>query len=153
MHATVVSNSLLGYFNLGGGEIILILAFVLILFGAKKLPDLAQGLGRGIDKFRDAVDDEASEAGRSAGGIYFKSAAQALTPDNQVAELYNPGVFSREKRPRRRGRLTAWFVSLYCWARPGRHGSPGGRGREALQTRRPGLGFQPGNRGSQRHVC
>ena len=112
MHAIAVGDSLLGYFNLGGGEIILILALVLILFGAKKLPDLAQGLGRGIDRFRDAVDDEAREAGRSAGGIYGKSATQALTPDNQVAELYDPGVCSREKRPRRRRRLTAWLSRL-----------------------------------------
>jgi hypothetical protein len=32
-------------FNLGGGEIILILAGALILFGGKKLPELASGLG------------------------------------------------------------------------------------------------------------
>ncbi len=104
---------LLGYFNLGGGEIILILALLLILFGAKKLPELARGLGQGIDKFRDAVDDEASEVGRSAGGIYGKHAAQALTPDNQVGELYNPGVFKREERPSRRARVKAWFLRLW----------------------------------------
>jgi len=104
---------LLGYFNLGGGQFILILALVLILFGAKNLPDLARGLGQGIEKFRDAVDDEASEAGRSAGGIYGKRAMQALTPDNQVAELYNPSVFDREQRPHRRGRVKAWFLRLW----------------------------------------
>ena len=32
-------------FNLGGGEIVLILLLVLILFGAKKIPELAKGLG------------------------------------------------------------------------------------------------------------
>jgi len=52
--------SLLGLFNLGGGEIVLILALVLILFGARKLPELAKGLGQGIKEFkkasRDAVD-------------------------------------------------------------------------------------------------
>jgi sec-independent protein translocase protein TatA len=41
-----------GLFNLGGGEIILILALVLILFGAKKLPELAKGLGQGIKEFK-----------------------------------------------------------------------------------------------------
>jgi len=35
--------------NLGGGEIILFLALLLILFGARHLPDLARGLGTGID--------------------------------------------------------------------------------------------------------
>ena len=35
-------NTMFAIFNLGGGEIILILALVLILFGAKKLPELAK---------------------------------------------------------------------------------------------------------------
>jgi sec-independent protein translocase protein TatA len=47
---------MLAIFNLGGGEIILILALVLILFGAKKLPELARGLGQGIREFRKATD-------------------------------------------------------------------------------------------------
>ena len=54
-----------GLFNLGGGEIILILALVLILFGAKKLPELAKGLGQGIKEFKKAtreVTDEVSNA-------------------------------------------------------------------------------------------
>jgi sec-independent protein translocase protein TatA len=49
-------NQMLAIFNLGGGEIILILAIVLILFGAKKLPELAKGLGQGIREFRKATD-------------------------------------------------------------------------------------------------
>jgi TatA/E family protein of Tat protein translocase len=112
MPVHAASDLVLGYFNLGGGEIILILALVLILFGAKKLPDLAKGLGRGIHEFRDAADDVASEAGRSVGGIYGKRAGQALTPDNHVAELYNPSVFNREKRQPRRCRIKAWFLRL-----------------------------------------
>jgi len=54
-----------GLFNLGGGEIILILALILILFGAKKLPELAKGLGQGIKEFKKAtkeVTDEVSHA-------------------------------------------------------------------------------------------
>ena len=50
---------------LGGWEIILILAVVLILFGAKKLPELAKGLGTGIKEFKKAtreVTDEISSA-------------------------------------------------------------------------------------------
>ena len=35
---------------LGGMEVVLILAVVLILFGAKKLPELAKGLGQGIKR-------------------------------------------------------------------------------------------------------
>src|SRR3989440_10104637 len=54
-------NVLFGLFNLGGGEIILILAVVLILFGAKKLPELAKGLGTGIKEFKKATREETDE--------------------------------------------------------------------------------------------
>ena len=50
---------------LGGWEIVLILAVVLILFGAKKLPELAKGLGTGIKEFKKAtreVTDEVTSA-------------------------------------------------------------------------------------------
>ena len=43
--------------NLGTGEIILILLIVLIFFGAKKIPELAQGLGKGLREFRKAARD------------------------------------------------------------------------------------------------
>jgi sec-independent protein translocase protein TatA len=52
--------------NIGTGEILLILLFILIFFGAKKIPDLAQGLGKGIREFRKAArevhDDVEKEA-------------------------------------------------------------------------------------------
>ncbi len=41
--------------NLGGPEIFLIVLFVLIFFGAKKIPELARGLGKGIREFKDAT--------------------------------------------------------------------------------------------------
>ena len=54
-----------GLFNLGGGEIILILALVLILFGAKKLPELAKGLGTGIKEFKKATREVTDEVTNS----------------------------------------------------------------------------------------
>jgi sec-independent protein translocase protein TatA len=54
-----------GLFNLGGGEIILILALILILFGAKKLPELAKGLGQGIKEFKKATRDVNDEFSRA----------------------------------------------------------------------------------------
>jgi sec-independent protein translocase protein TatA len=50
---------LAGFF--GGWEIVLILAVVLILFGAKKLPELAKGLGQGIKEFKKATNEVQSE--------------------------------------------------------------------------------------------
>lgn len=53
-------NMMLGAF-LGGWEIVLILAVVLILFGAKKLPELAKGLGQGIKEFKKATTEVSNE--------------------------------------------------------------------------------------------
>ena len=43
-------------FNLGTGELLIIFLVILLLFGAKRLPELARGLGKGINEFRDAVE-------------------------------------------------------------------------------------------------
>ena len=59
-----MNTMLAGFF--GGWEIVLILAVVLLLFGAKKLPELAKGLGTGIKEFKKAtreVTDEIQNAG------------------------------------------------------------------------------------------
>jgi sec-independent protein translocase protein TatA len=43
--------------NLGGTEIFLIVFVVLFFFGAKKLPDLARGLGKGVKEFKDGMKE------------------------------------------------------------------------------------------------
>ena len=48
-------------FSLGGGEIALIIFVFVLLFGAKKIPELARGLGKGIREFKDASKDVRSE--------------------------------------------------------------------------------------------
>ena len=48
----------------GGWEMVVIAIVILLLFGAKKLPELAKGLGQGIREFKGAVDgvkDEISD--------------------------------------------------------------------------------------------
>ena len=45
----------------GGGELIIILVIVLILFGAKRIPEIAQGLGKGIREFKKSVRDVQTE--------------------------------------------------------------------------------------------
>jgi sec-independent protein translocase protein TatA len=47
--------------NIGATEIILVLFVILVFFGAKKIPELAQGLGKGIREFKKAtreIEDE-----------------------------------------------------------------------------------------------
>ena len=57
----------------GGWEWIVIVLFVVIFFGAKKIPEIARGLGKGIREFKDAtkeikkeIDDTASTAATSS---------------------------------------------------------------------------------------
>ncbi len=49
--------SLLFIGGLGGWEVFLILLAILLLFGAKRIPELARGLGRGIREFKEATQD------------------------------------------------------------------------------------------------
>jgi sec-independent protein translocase protein TatA len=49
-------------FNLGGSEIFIVLAVILIFFGGKKIPELMRGLGSGIKEFKDASKGEDTKA-------------------------------------------------------------------------------------------
>jgi TatA/E family protein of Tat protein translocase len=58
----MILSILLGFLGgLGGGEIFLIVVLILLLFGAKRIPDLARGLGKGIKEFKDAKNGTESE--------------------------------------------------------------------------------------------
>ncbi len=56
-------------FALGGPEVILVLVVVLLLFGAKRIPDLARGLGKGIREFKDASTEIKKEIDRESNSI------------------------------------------------------------------------------------
>ena len=56
-------------FNLGGGEIFLIILVILLFFGSKKIPELARGLGKGIREFKDATNNIQREIQDSAKSI------------------------------------------------------------------------------------
>lgn len=43
--------------SLGATEIILIIVAIVLLFGAKKIPELAQGVGKGMKEFKKAVKE------------------------------------------------------------------------------------------------
>ena len=54
--------------NLAGPDLIVILLIILVLFGAKKLPELAKGMGQAVREFQKAKDefsDELHKAGKS----------------------------------------------------------------------------------------
>ncbi|WP_316746855.1 twin-arginine translocase TatA/TatE family subunit [Pedobacter gandavensis] len=76
------SGTVLEFLNMGGGEIMLILAVVLLLFGGKKLPELARGLGKGIRDFKDASDGVKREIHRNINSVGIVDDLNDVINDN-----------------------------------------------------------------------
>jgi sec-independent protein translocase protein TatA len=51
--------------NLGVPELIIILAIVILIFGANRLPEIGRGIGRGIRNFKDATKDGSSQTSQT----------------------------------------------------------------------------------------
>lgn len=54
-------NAYMAVLGLGGGELLLIFAVILILFGAKKIPEFAKGIGQGMKEFKKASREVSEE--------------------------------------------------------------------------------------------
>lgn len=65
--------------NFGGPDLIIILLIILVLFGAKKLPELARGLGQAIKEFQKAKDEFGDE-------LHKAGQAEAPKPNAQPAQ-------------------------------------------------------------------
>jgi len=66
-------------FGLGGQELILILLIILLLFGAKKLPELARGLGKGMKEFKKAQTEIEEEFTKAADEVPKKEKSPSST--------------------------------------------------------------------------
>jgi sec-independent protein translocase protein TatA len=80
---------LASFMNLGGPDLLIILLIVLVLFGAKKLPELARGLGQAIKEFQKAKDefsDELHKAGQN------DTTAKTNPPQSTVPQNLPPGA-------------------------------------------------------------
>jgi sec-independent protein translocase protein TatA len=79
---------------LGGWEWVIVLLAVLLLFGAKKIPDLAKGLGQGIKEFKKAareVTDEIQNPRTDTTALTIKPpVAGPSQPAVTVAQNHNP---------------------------------------------------------------
>ena len=74
----------------GGTELLIILAIVVLLFGAKKIPDLAKGLGKGIKNFKsemketDEVETASTEAPKKVEGSEETASTEAPETTKQA---------------------------------------------------------------------
>ena len=84
------------FMNVGGPDLIIILLIILVLFGAKKLPELARGMGSAIKEFQKAKDEFSDEL-HSAGKTDAKT--DVRTPAATVPRIENPPATSAEVRP------------------------------------------------------
>jgi sec-independent protein translocase protein TatA len=86
--------------QIGAPEIILILAVVVLLFGAKKLPELARGSGRALRIFKaetkGLIDDDGEDESSTS-----TAAPKAITPGEQAATPVTEPVTEPERRPDR----------------------------------------------------
>lgn len=60
----IMNSTLLFLQNLGTTEIIIIFVIILLLFGAKRIPDLMKGIGKGIRSFKEGMNDVKEEIDR-----------------------------------------------------------------------------------------
>lgn len=77
-------------FDIGGGELIVILLFVLIFFGSKGIPDVARTLGRTLRQVRDATAEVQREIEKGAGAMTQEFHDQRKTFQVQPPEYANP---------------------------------------------------------------
>lgn len=57
----MILNGILAMFNLGTGEIIVIVLVILLLFGGRKIPELMRGLGKGVKSFKQGMNEVEDE--------------------------------------------------------------------------------------------
>lgn len=77
-------------FGLKGQELLIILLIVLLVFGARKLPDLARSLGASAKEFRKGIEDGSEEASDEARDVAPDVAPDIKAADTQTSEAPPP---------------------------------------------------------------
>ena len=70
--------------SIGPMEILVIFLLILLLFGAKRIPEMAQGMGKGIKEFKKAMRDVQTEIDVSAPTSHSPNTINPTPPANQV---------------------------------------------------------------------
>ena len=72
--------------NLGPMEMIFVMVVLLLVFGAKRLPELGSGLGKGIREFKRSMNDIKSEVTREDDVPQIRTPTRVQVPAPQVVE-------------------------------------------------------------------
>ena len=80
----MILNGILAVFNLGTGEIILIVAVILLLFGGRKIPELMRGLGKGVKSFKQGMNEVEDELKKPLEELDDKD-KPGSRPDNPIS--------------------------------------------------------------------
>jgi sec-independent protein translocase protein TatA len=76
-------------FGIGGGEFFFIILVVLMLFGSDKIPEIARGLGKGMQQLKNATNDIKSEIHKSADVDGIKKSFNEIGNSSHVQDLKN----------------------------------------------------------------
>src|SRR5687768_3693594 len=77
-------SSIFLFLNMGTPEIMLIMLAILLLFGGKKLPELARGLGKGIRDFKDASEGVKREIHRNINSVGIVDDIESVINDTNT---------------------------------------------------------------------
>lgn len=72
------------FLNFGAGELVIIFIVILLLFGAKRIPDLARSMGKGISMFKQGMNEAVTEIKSDVPAD--SASAKAPTADKSVTE-------------------------------------------------------------------
>ncbi len=127
-------------FNIGPGELIIVLIIALIVVGPGRLPDVGASLGKSIREFRKAAADVKESTSMDAPSAPAAPAATQATPPAQTSPARRGLIGTSRARHAARvgihpGRGPGWARRRR--AGPGRRGGPGGR-RRPRQAAAPG---------------
>lgn len=85
---------LASFMNLAGPDLIVILLIILVLFGAKKLPELAKGMGQAVREFQKAKDEFTDELHKAGTNDTARNQPEVRTPAATVPRIENTAASS-----------------------------------------------------------
>jgi len=102
-----MNSQVLLFFNIGGGELFFIVLVVIMFFGSKKIPELARGLGKGLNELKNATNDIQQEIKDSTKDItklkdsvsVEKQVKDMIFNDTETASVIEEDIVVEEENP------------------------------------------------------